>query len=685
MLSHPVRFIGLFVVFIAFSLGSTASASVTLVGTSTNTNHSATSIAINKPTTNIGDVMIAHLSYSGCCSVSGTPPTGWTTISEENNSGGVTNLLAYKIVTASEPSSYTWSFSASVNSAGGIADYSGVSPNWPVDAYAAADGSGTTMTAPAITATIASEELLGFFAGLGNNSWTVPTGMTQVWQLDSGSSSTDADAWLADQSLSSSGSTGTRTSTQSVTGAWDAGLAALYTAPAVTITGTTYYVDNVGGSDSNNGTSQATAWASVSKVEGELTSLNPGDGVLFKGGDVWNAEFTVNGAAGSSTKQIVFSSYGSGQPVFDEQGTNDYCIDAITSTAKYLTFNNFECRNATMRGVTFQTNGGTMPGIIVQNFYIHNTGPGAFSGTTVGPDSDSYCLTVGDTSGTDCAGNNYSGAAIVAGACDDCSYNNQLDFEDFAQDADGVQFFDNTVKSCGGHNCMQVHYDTGAVQIVGNMVGPGGPHGFIDVKGVGSTSTPALIYRNTVDEGVSEGLTGATNTPAYYVEDTYDSGAAVTYQENIAYDSGLCFQFCAGGCAAGYTCSLSGKYYNNTCYAPSVTNGYGFYGSSTCNGTAYATQPSLDVRNNIIDGGNYTMSISTGMSITENYNDIGGAQGNNGYKVNGSGTLASHDLNASNPDYWSVSNDNFRLTHGSPCISAGTSGLTTGNSDIGAY
>jgi hypothetical protein len=93
----------------------------------------------------------------------------------------------------------------------------------------------------------------------------------------------------------------------------------------------------------------------------------------------------------------------------------------------------------------------------------------------------------------------------------------------------------------------------------------------------------------------------------------------------------------------------------------------------------------LDVRNDIFDGGHTTISISTGMSVTEDYNDIGGAQGNNGYSVNGSGTLNTHDLNASNPDYWDASSANFRPLGSSPVINAGLSGLTTGNNDMGAY
>jgi hypothetical protein len=182
------------------------------------------------------------------------------------------------------------------------------------------------------------------------------------------------------------------------------------------------------------------------------SGLSAGDGVLFKGGDTWTEQFDVSGAAGSASNPIVFSTYESGPAVLDEQGTNNYCIDALATTAKYLIFNNFECLHAKKQGVTFQTNGGTMPGITVENFYIHNTGPGCYS-------SNVACV------GTD-----------------DGTYANQLDFEDFGQGADGVHFINNTVKWCGGHNCLQVHYDTGAVQIIGNIVGPGGSHGFIDVK-----------------------------------------------------------------------------------------------------------------------------------------------------------------------------------------------------------
>jgi hypothetical protein len=405
MPAYPARSMSFLIVALTFLVfASVASAAIALVGTSTNSVQSGTSLTVSKPTTNIGDVMIAHVTHSGCCSVSTTGPSGWTVITEENNSGGISELIEYKVVTASEPSSYTWSFSSSVNVAAGIIDYSGVASTWPVDHYSAADGNGATMTATAVTTTAATDELLALFGGLGNNAWTVPSGMTQRWQLDSGPSNTDANAWLADQALSASGSTGTRSSTQYVPGYWVAALAALYPGPVPTITGTTYYVDSVGGSDSNSGTSSSAPWQHISKVMSVISSsgLSAGDGVLFKGGDTWTEQFDVSGAAGSASNPIVFSTYESGPAVLDEQGTNNYCIDALATTAKYLIFNNFECLHAKKQGVTFQTNGGTMPGITVENFYIHNTGPGCYSSNVacVGTDDGTYANQLDfDTSG----------------------------------------------------------------------------------------------------------------------------------------------------------------------------------------------------------------------------------------------------------------------------------------------
>ncbi|MCB8925764.1 MAG: hypothetical protein H6652_09085 [Ardenticatenaceae bacterium] len=75
------------------------------------------------------------------------------------------------------------------------------------------------------------------------------------------------------------------------------------------ITGTTYYVAN-NGSDSNNGTSPSTPWQTIAKVNAQ--ALNPGDGVLFKRGDVWR-EMLVITSSGTTNAPITFAAYGSGK------------------------------------------------------------------------------------------------------------------------------------------------------------------------------------------------------------------------------------------------------------------------------------------------------------------------------------------------------------------------------------
>ncbi len=75
--------------------------------------------------------------------------------------------------------------------------------------------------------------------------------------------------------------------------------------------GTTYYVSSSSGSDANSGTSAGAAWASVAKVNAQ--SLQPGDSVLFKRGDIWN-ESLAPLSSGTAASPISFDAYGTGAP-----------------------------------------------------------------------------------------------------------------------------------------------------------------------------------------------------------------------------------------------------------------------------------------------------------------------------------------------------------------------------------
>src|SRR5688572_14255902 len=68
----------------------------------------------------------------------------------------------------------------------------------------------------------------------------------------------------------------------------------------------TYYVRN-GGSDSADGRSHATAWASLSRVNSY--SFAAGDSVLFHEGHRWVGQLTVDWPGTNSTRAVVGAYY----------------------------------------------------------------------------------------------------------------------------------------------------------------------------------------------------------------------------------------------------------------------------------------------------------------------------------------------------------------------------------------
>ncbi len=72
----------------------------------------------------------------------------------------------------------------------------------------------------------------------------------------------------------------------------------------------TYYVSSSQGSDSYNGLSASSPFASIQKVNS--LALQPGDQVLFKCGDVWRADPLNITRSGSSSQPVTFGSYPAG-------------------------------------------------------------------------------------------------------------------------------------------------------------------------------------------------------------------------------------------------------------------------------------------------------------------------------------------------------------------------------------
>ena len=79
--------------------------------------------------------------------------------------------------------------------------------------------------------------------------------------------------------------------------------------PAPAPTGTTYYLDAVGGSDTNSGTSAQSAWKTLSKAT--AATLSPGDTLLLNRGQSWTGTLTM-AESGSAAAPVTVAAYGTG-------------------------------------------------------------------------------------------------------------------------------------------------------------------------------------------------------------------------------------------------------------------------------------------------------------------------------------------------------------------------------------
>jgi len=80
-----------------------------------------------------------------------------------------------------------------------------------------------------------------------------------------------------------------------------------------TTTSPTFYVDSISGVDSNDGTSEITAWRSTTKVNSALLAgtIQPGNSVLFKRGQTHYGNINIT-RSGTSGNPITFGAYGIG-------------------------------------------------------------------------------------------------------------------------------------------------------------------------------------------------------------------------------------------------------------------------------------------------------------------------------------------------------------------------------------
>ncbi|WP_310938821.1 right-handed parallel beta-helix repeat-containing protein [Clostridium sp. SHJSY1] len=136
----------------------------------------------------------------------------------------------------------------------------------------------------------------------------------------------------------------------------------------------TYYVDSVKGSDSNNGTSSNTPWASLTKVNSKIYS--EGDKILFKAGGIWTGQLYAKGS-GINGAPIVIDMYGTGnKPIIQGNGTKHNTIYFYNQS--YWEINNLEVTNKASdygdyRGISVNGDDyGVINHIYIKNCDIHD-------------------------------------------------------------------------------------------------------------------------------------------------------------------------------------------------------------------------------------------------------------------------------------------------------------------------
>jgi len=150
-----------------------------------------------------------------------TPPAGWNQVVTTGSTANLRQTVFYKVATGSEPSTYTFTLSASVKASGVIVSYAGINTTTPVEVSGGQpNASSTSITAPSVSPALSPSIMLGFYGNAHSDAITAP-GTFTARGTDASTSNgvTSRTATLAaEKSLSTSGATGTTTATAASAG-----------------------------------------------------------------------------------------------------------------------------------------------------------------------------------------------------------------------------------------------------------------------------------------------------------------------------------------------------------------------------------------------------------------------------------------------------------------------------------
>ncbi|HXG02422.1 MAG TPA: PQQ-binding-like beta-propeller repeat protein [Candidatus Binatia bacterium] len=294
---------------LSLALGATAAEAAIAFrsAASVDRNGSAGSITISRPPgTQKGDLMVAVIAVVPS-SVTVTAPGGWSLVNRQTNTNGNSNALAvyYKVASAAEPASYTWTFSPNNGNAGGIMTFSGVDNASPIHAAAGqlTTSASTSIAAPSVTTTVADTMIVTGHEYAASRRWTAPAGMTEAFDVASRAVNSNGGVSTIGSYMSKPavGPTGTLVATTGGNADTGAGITVALK-PVVcgaAVSDAAYFVATAG-----NGT-VVLAWSGASAVvvlrkSSPFTGEAPAPGVTYAAGDPVGAATVVYAGSASS-------------------------------------------------------------------------------------------------------------------------------------------------------------------------------------------------------------------------------------------------------------------------------------------------------------------------------------------------------------------------------------------------
>lgn len=140
----------------------------------------------------------------------------------------------------------------------------------------------------------------------------------------------------------------------------------------------TYYVSNAG-NDSNDGKTEATAWKTIARVND--AQLQPGESVLFKGGETFQGNLDISGKSGTAAARVTFGSYGGSKATIDAGATGS---GILARNTQYVTVRDLVVKGSGYKvnpanGVFFYTDSA----VLMKSIAIANVDVSGFMGRGV--------------------------------------------------------------------------------------------------------------------------------------------------------------------------------------------------------------------------------------------------------------------------------------------------------------